>query len=146
MVTRQSAPLLFICLLAVLGSLACQRAESSGESGQGAAAQPAPLAFEVDQKGTLYTWVAADGSFHLAEKLADIPAESQAAVRVVLEGASSGSATHVLVADLRGKKAGDSASATALARGAWEAKGEAYRQAKVAPLQQKEQADAAAGA
>jgi len=99
------------------------------------------LDFTVDSH-VLYTWVKEDGSFQLAEKLADIPAAAREQVRVVVEGQPPGSPIHVFVADLRSATAGAAAKATPLERQTWEARGLAFRKAKVEPLEKQAQADA----
>jgi len=120
--------------------LGCDERQQEDDEAPAAAPPQAGLDFTVDTK-VLYTWVKDDGSFQLAEKLAEIPAAAREQVRVVLEDQPPGSPTHVFVADLRAAQAGAPAKATPLERQAWEARGLAFRKAKVEPLEQKVQAD-----
>jgi len=118
----------------------CKDRKHEGDVEPIAASDLPSLAFTVDSQ-VLYTWVKEDGSFQLAEKLDEIPAPAREQVRVVVEGQPPGSPIHVFVADLRAAKAGATAQATPLERQAWEARGLAFRKAKVEPLQQQAQAD-----
>ena len=128
--------------LACLGPLllaGCQRSgkDSAGQDPPKAEAPPeVPFKLSVDEKGLLYTFVEQDGSFHLAEKLAEIPEGSRSQVRVVLDGKSPGTQDHVYVADLRRVSPGDAVTPVALSRDAWEAHGLKFRQAKVTPLEE----------
>jgi glutaredoxin len=129
-----------VLLLLGLASAACGREESSGPSDTAENAKPlpkVPFSLTVDQKGVLYTFVEADGSFHIAEKLSEIPEKARRQVRVVLDGHPPGTAEHVFVADLRGLSLGDEITPVALTREAWEAKGLAYRKSEVAELEKK---------
>ena len=131
--------LLTICFAASLGG--CKERKQHDEVEPVAAADLPGVTFTVDSK-VLYTWVKDDGSFQLAEKLEEIPAAAREQVRVVVEGKPPGSPIHVFVADLRAAQPGTSAQATPLERQQWEARGLAFRKAKVEPLEQQAQADA----
>lgn len=133
--------------LALCVAFGCSRRESSDERATTETPDaPPPLDFVVDHPGTLYTWVDAEGRFHLSEKLGEIPAERRGAVRVVTDGKPTGSASHVFVADLTTAAPGASISAAPKPRLEWEALGLAYKQAKVTPLEEKEAAASARAA
>ncbi len=124
-----------LCLLLGLGA-GCQGAEQTAQ--QQEAEEPAPevpFSLSVDEKGVLYTWVKEDGSFHIAEKLAEIPEGSRKQVRVVVDGEPPGTPTHVFVADLSSAQPGQTVQLSALGRDAWEARGLKYRHEKIAPLE-----------
>lgn len=123
-------------MLVVLALSGCDH-ESSSQQDQADAPStdslpPPPFQLQGDTKGTLFTWVDADGSFQLSESLEEIPAAHRKQVRVVVEGHPPGGAEHVYVADLsQGMQA---APVQAMKRSEWEALGKAYRDKKVAEL------------
>lgn len=133
--------------LSLGATLGCSERESKEEAAATeAAAELPPLEFVVDQPGTLYTWVDAEGRFHLSEKLIEVPADRRHAVRIVTEGKPTGSASHVFVADLSTATPGASLRATPKPRVEWEALGLAYKQAKVTPLEDKQASELAQAA
>jgi glutaredoxin len=131
--------LLSLCFAASL--VGCKERKQHDQVEPSAATDLPGIAFTVDSK-VLYTWVKDDGSFQLAEKLEAIPAAAREQVRVVVEDQPPGSPIHVFVADLRAAQPGAPAKATPLERQAWEARGLAFRKAKVEPLEKQAQADA----
>lgn len=131
----------------MLLGLGCAKKDSKEEGASAEAADaPPPLEFVVDQPGTLYTWVDKDGRFHVTDKVAEIPADRRAAVRVVTDGKPTGSASHVFVADLGAAAPGAPLRVAARPRIEWEALGLAYKQAKVTPLEDKQASELAQAA
>lgn len=104
-----------------------------------------PFKLKVDQAGALYTYVEEDGSFHIAQKLADIPEAARQQVRVVIDGQPPGSPSHVFVADLTQARVGETVAPVAITRSQWEERGLKLRKAKVVPLEQQANEQPAAG-
>lgn len=127
--------LLVCCILSFSVLSGCKSKSTSSREEDGAPKKAPAVAFEAGPKtaGVLYTWVDADGSFHLTEKAEEIPQERRDQVRIVVDGKSTGSAEYVYVANLNEVHDGQYAL-SAMPRTEWENLGKAGRDRKLAEL------------
>jgi len=136
--SRRSCCLLLLGFLSVLG---CDR-KSPSQDAPAASTEKAPdFSVGPDTKGVLFTWVDEQGSFHLTESAAEIPAPARKQVRVVVDGKSVGSPQYVYVADVTETHEGKY-PLMSMPRTEWENIGKAGREKQVAALRPKEEPSA----
>jgi glutaredoxin len=132
-------PLALGMLLAGAASSACR---SSPNPGGASSPPPAAVAAESlpdfpltdDTPQLLLTWVGDDGDFHVAEAIAQVPAERRTKVRVVRTDQPTGSGATVYVADLTVKRPDGSYAVSTLPRTEWEKLGADLRKTRMEAL------------
>jgi glutaredoxin len=126
--------------LACLAAFACRANPGAGGDGSqpaaAAASAPAlpPLVLKDDTPNLLLTWVGAEGDFHVAEQIAQVPEESRKQVRVVITDQPAGSGASVYVADLTTKNADGSYPVATLSRADWDKIGADRRKTRMEAL------------
>lgn len=135
---------LFLCSFS-----GCRNESERGKAEQDAAQQardqsgPSPdFSVGPNTEGALYTWVDDQGTFHLTEQPAEIPAAAKKQVRVVVDGKSVGSPEYVYVADLT-EVADGKYALMSMPRAEWEQVGKAHRDKRIAELIPKNEPSAA---
>ena len=108
-----------------MATMGCSKTEAGADAG----ALP-PLHLSDDAPEVVLTWVDAQGGAHTAMKIADVPAESRTAVRVVTKDAGHGQLFYV--ADLSHQRDDGSYPITTMSRRAWEARLAKLRQQAMA--------------
>lgn len=120
-----------------LGLVACPRRpdDPRGTSASTpSAAELEPLRLRDDTPSLLLTWADAQGDFHVVQRIADVPQEARAAVRVVQTTREAGTGELVYVADLRQQRPDGTYPVETRSRAAWEEVGAARRQARLEAL------------
>jgi glutaredoxin len=125
-----------------LPSAACKHHDNSDgtkddEGPAGAEPKPnelPPLVVKDDTPDLLLTWVDDQGDFHVAQKIADVPAEHRDAVRAVITTKREGTAELVYVADFRQKKPDGTNAVRTQTRAHWEELGAGKRKARLEAL------------
>lgn len=113
-------------------SIADFRSTPSAEN-PGTEALPA-LTLTDETPNLLLTWIGDDGDFHVVEKIADVPADRRAQVRVVITDKAMGTGQTVYVADLGTKRGDGSYAVTTLPRSEWEKLGADRRKTRMEAL------------
>jgi glutaredoxin len=120
-------------LALVLGVFACDRdplEEPPAPPAQKPAALP-PFELRDETPDVFFTWVDAQGDFHVADKIADIPAASRETVRVADRTHNRGLGETFYVADLRQKRPDGSYAIRTMPRGQWDEIGASKRKTRM---------------
>lgn len=104
-----------------------------------------PLILRDDTPDLLLTWVDAEGDFHVTERIADVPADRRAQVRVVKTDHADGTGQIIYVADLREKLGDGTYPVRALPRSEWEKIGADRRKARLEALAPQSSPEATGG-
>jgi glutaredoxin len=92
------------------------------------------LELRDDTPKLFLTWVDAKGDFHVAQKVADVPAERRDQVRVVRTDREEGTGAWVYVADLRTRRADGTYPVITRTRAQWDEVGASLRKARLEAL------------
>lgn len=128
---------LALLLLVGLGLLACPRRPDDGRATSASvpsAAALEPLQLRDDTPSLLLTWADTKGDFHVVQRIADVPLEARAEVRVVQTTREAGTGELVYVADLRQPLPDGTYRVETRSRAAWDEVGAARRQARLEAL------------
>lgn len=129
-----------LALLLAAAALSGCRATSDDAfaAAAGAATPPAPelpaLALSDATPNLLLTWVDEEGDFHVVEKIADVPADRRAQVRVVVTDRNEGTGQTVYVADLGAARSDGTYAVSTMSRGDWEKIGADRRKTRMEAL------------
>ncbi len=116
----------------------CRATSEEAANAVGAALPPAPelppLALSDTTANLLLTWVDSEGDFHVVEKIAEIPADRRAQVRVVVTDRAEGTGATVYVADLGAARPDGTYAVSTMSRADWEKIGADRRKARMEAL------------
>jgi glutaredoxin len=124
-------------LSALLALSACKKeapVEQKAVAKEPKGASLPPLSFKGDSKGLLLTWVDAQGDFHVATKIEDVPEQHNEQVRVVLQGNDQGTGDTVYVANLKKKRGDGTFPVKTMARSTWDELGAKLRKTRMEAL------------
>jgi glutaredoxin len=121
-----------VLMLLVLGLSACDR-DPLDEAPASPAAKATLPPFELrdETPEVFFTWVDAQGDFHVVNKIADVPAASREVVRVADRAHNRGIGEMLYVADLRQKRPDGTYAVRTMTRTQWDELGASKRKARM---------------